>query len=64
MPQFTARDREQSIWDHLAEFRRMLIRCLLALALATTICIPLAKPLLNWLQAPLLQVAAQNHYAY
>ena len=58
------RDKEQSIWEHLAEFRRMLIRCLLALTVATVVCIPLAKPLLTWMQAPLLQVAAQNHYAY
>ena len=64
MPQFTAQDQEQSIWDHLADFRRMLIRCLLVLVLTTTLCIPLAKPLLNWMQAPLLQVAAENQYAY
>lgn len=61
---FAFRDKEQSIWEHLAEFRRMVIRCLLALAIASGICIPLAKPLLRWMQAPLLQVAAQNHYAY
>jgi sec-independent protein translocase protein TatC len=61
---FMPRDKEQSIWEHLADFRRMLLRCLLVLAIATVVCIPLAKPLLTWMQAPLLQVAAQNHYAY
>lgn len=61
---FAARDKEQSVWEHLAEFRRMLLRCLLALAVACAVCIPLAKPLLAGLQAPLVQVAAQNHYAY
>jgi len=42
----------------------MLIRCLLTLAIATAVCVPLAKPLLNWMQAPLLQVAAQNNYEF
>ena len=63
-PPFAFRDKEQSIWEHLAEFRHMLLRCLLALALASLVCIPLAKPLLHWMQAPLLQVAAQNNYAF
>jgi sec-independent protein translocase protein TatC len=63
-PPFTARDKEQSILGHLADFRDMLIRCLLVLAVACVVCIPLAKPLLHWMQAPLVQVAAQNHYAY
>jgi sec-independent protein translocase protein TatC len=61
---FAARDKEQSLLEHLEDFRRMLIRCLLALAIATVACIPLAKPLLHWLQAPLLQMAAQNHVAF
>ncbi len=61
---FTAADKEQSILEHLEEFRRMLIRCLLALVAAMGICVPLAKPLLRWMQAPLLQVAARNHQAF
>ncbi len=61
---FAARDQEQSLLEHLEEFRRMLIRCLLALAAAIVVCIPLARPLLGWLQAPLLQVAARNQYAF
>ena len=61
---FAAQDKEQSIWEHLAEFRRMLLRCLLVLAVTTAVCIPLVKPLLSWLQAPLLQVAAQNQVAF
>ena len=59
---FASEDRAQSILAHLEDLRRMLIRCLLALALACAACIPLARPLLRWLQAPLRQVAAQNHY--
>ena len=61
-PRFVYRDKEQSFLEHLEEFRSMLIRCLLTLAVATVVCIPLAKPLLNWLKAPLMQVAEQNHY--
>jgi sec-independent protein translocase protein TatC len=63
-PKFAARDREQPFLEHLEEFRTMLIRCLLTVAIATAICIPLVKPLLVWMQAPLLQVAAQNHYTF
>ena len=63
-PRFADRDREQPFLEHLEEFRTTLIRCLITVALTTVICIPLAKPLLNWLQAPLLQVAAQNHYIF
>ena len=59
---FASEDRAQSILAHLEDLRRMLIRCLLALAVACVACIPLARPLLRWLQAPLRQVAAQNHY--
>ena len=63
-PRFIYRDKEQSFLEHLAEFRTMLLRCLLILVIATVICIPLAKPLLTWMQAPLLQVAAQNNYKF
>ena len=57
-----AEDRAQSILAHLEDLRRMLVRCLLTLVIACTACIPLARPLLRWLQAPLLRVAAQNRY--
>jgi sec-independent protein translocase protein TatC len=63
-PPFTARDQEQPLLTHLEEFRKMLLQCLLTLVIACILCIPLAKPLLNWLQAPLLKVASQNQYAY
>lgn len=63
-PRFADRDREQTFLEHLEEFRTMLIRSLAAVAITTVICIPLAKPLLHWMQAPLLQVAAQNHYDF
>ena len=61
---FATGDKEQPILEHLEELRRTLIRCLLALAAACLVCIPLARPLLRWLQAPLLRVAAQNHYPF
>ncbi len=63
-PKFASRDREQPFLEHLEEFRTMLIRCLVTVAISTAVCIPLAKPLLNWLQAPLLRVAAQNNYTF
>ena len=61
---FAAEDRVQSILAHLEDLRRMLFRCLLALVVACVACIPLARPLLRWLQAPLRQVAAQSHYPF
>ncbi len=51
-------DKEQPFLEHLEAFRLMLLRCLIALAVCTLVCIPLARPLLNWLQAPLLKTAA------
>jgi sec-independent protein translocase protein TatC len=63
-PRFTDRDKEQSFLTHLEEFRTTLIHCMSTLAVTTIVCIPLAKPLLHWLQAPLLKVAAQNNYTF
>lgn len=57
-------DREQPFLEHLEEFRRVLIRCLLTLAVTTAVCIPLAKPLLHWMQAPLFLAAAQQNYEF
>lgn len=57
-----AEDKEQPFLEHLEEFRKMLLRCLIAVAVCTLICIPLARPLLNWLQAPLMETAeAKGH---
>jgi sec-independent protein translocase protein TatC len=64
MPHFAERDREMHFLEHLEEFRTMLIRCIVSLAVMTALCIPLAKPLLNWMQAPLFQIAEQHQYAY
>ena len=63
-PRFADRDREMHFLEHLDEFRTMLIRCILTLVIATAVCIPLAKPLLYWMQAPLFHVAEANHYTY
>lgn len=54
----TIEDREQPFLEHLEAFRQMLFRCLIAVAVCTLICIPVARPMLNWLQAPLLETAA------
>jgi len=50
-------DHEQPFLEHLEAFRRMILRCLIAVAICTLACIPLSRPLLNWLQAPLLETA-------
>jgi len=50
-------DQELPFLDHLEAFRQMLFRCLIAVAICTLVCIPLARPLLDWLQAPLLDTA-------
>jgi len=51
-------DQEQPFLEHLEAFRQMLFRCLIAVAVCTLACIPIARPMLNWLQAPLLETAA------
>ena len=60
----TPRDAELPLIQHLEDLRRTLIHCLLALVLAMAVCIPLAQPLLAWLQAPLWKAAATNQYAF
>lgn len=57
-------DRERPFLEHLEEFRRMLIRCLLVLAMTTAVCIPLAKPMLRWMQEPLFLAAKQSAYDF
>lgn len=57
-------DREQPFLDHLEAFRQMLFRCLIAVAVCTLICIPLARPLLDWLQAPLLETAETRNATF
>ena len=53
-------DREQPFLEHLEAFRKMFIRCVVTIAAGTAICIPFAKPVLRWLQAPILETAAQT----
>ncbi|MDH3345768.1 MAG: twin-arginine translocase subunit TatC [Kiritimatiellaceae bacterium] len=57
-------DREQPFLEHLEAFRQMLFRCLISIAVCTLACIPLAQSLLNWLQAPLLEAAAENGHSF
>lgn len=56
----TSEDREQSFLEHLEEFRQMLFRCLISVVVCTLACIPMARPLLRWLKAPLIEAAAKN----
>jgi len=51
-------DQERPFLEHLEAFRSMLFRCLITVALMTLVCIPFAKPILGWLQAPLLKAAS------
>lgn len=53
-------DKEQPFLEHLEAFRQTLFRCLITVAVTTLACIPLAHPLLNWLQAPLINTAARR----
>lgn len=57
---FIEEDREQPFLEHLEAFRRMLFHCLIAVAAGTAICIPFARPVIRWLQAPLFAVAEQR----
>lgn len=57
-------DREQPFLEHLEAFRQTLFRCLITVAVATVICIPVAQPILHWLQAPLMETAAQKSYTF
>lgn len=57
-------DREQPFLEHLEEFRTMLMRCLITVAICTAVCIPVARPLLNWLQAPLLDTAEAKGHSF
>lgn len=61
---FSIEDRETPFLEHLEEFRKMLLRCLIAVAVCTLVCIPLARPLLNWLQAPLLSTAEAKGHSF
>ena len=61
---FCSEDREQPFLEHLEAFRQMLFRCLIAVAVCTLICIPIARPMLNWLQAPLLETAAARDTSF
>lgn len=48
---------EQPFLEHLEAFRQMIFRCLIAVSIVTLCCIPLARPVLRWMQAPLIKTA-------
>ena len=50
--------------DHLEAFRQMIFRCLIAVVACTLICIPLARPLLRWLKAPLFKTAEARNVTF
>lgn len=60
----SAGDKELPFLEHLEEFRQMLMRCLIAVGVCTLICIPLARPLLNWLRDPLMETAAAKGHTF
>jgi sec-independent protein translocase protein TatC len=55
-------DKEQPFLEHLEDFRKMLIRCLITVVVCTLACMPLASPLLRWLKAPLDKAAQANGF--
>jgi sec-independent protein translocase protein TatC len=60
----TSDDQEQPFLEHLEAFRKMIFRCLIAVSACTLVCIPFARPLLTWLQAPLTHAAEQKGYTF
>ncbi len=57
---WTHEDSAQPFLEHVEALRQTLIRCLITVAIATLICIPVAKPIIGWLRAPLLEGAARR----
>lgn len=51
---------EQSFLEHLESFRQMIFRCLITVVVVTLCCIPFARPVVRWLQAPLLKAASMR----
>lgn len=55
-PQQLETDEAKPFLEHLADLRRMLIRCAVALVLGISIAFPIAPAILRWLQHPLRAV--------
>lgn len=55
---------EQSFLEHLESFRQMIFRCLISVVVVTLCCIPFARPLVRWLQAPLLKAASMRDTSF
>ena len=60
----TTDDKKSPFLEHLEAFRKMLLRCLIAVVAGTLICIPLARPLLRWLKAPLFETAEARNISF
>lgn len=61
---FAYDDDDRPFLDHLEAFRTTLIQCVVTLLVCMVACIPLAKPLLYWLQKPLIDTAAATGFEY
>ncbi len=55
---------EQPFLEHLEAFRQMLLRCLITIVVMTLFCIPFARPVVGWLQAPLMKTAEARDTAF
>jgi sec-independent protein translocase protein TatC len=61
---FSYDDSDRPFLEHLEAFRTMLIQCVVTVVICMLGCIPLAKPLLYWLQKPLMDAAAVSGFEY
>jgi len=57
-------EKSQSFLDHLEALRSVLLRCVITVLVAMALCIPLARPLVRWLQAPLIETAEARGTAF
>ncbi|MFC1467070.1 twin-arginine translocase subunit TatC [Verrucomicrobiota bacterium] len=61
---FAYDDADRPFMEHLEAFRATLIQCVITLLVCMLACIPLARPLLYWLQKPLMDTAAATGFEY
>lgn len=61
---FAYDDSDRPFLEHLEAFRTTLIQCVVTLLICMLACIPLAKPLLYWLQKPLIDTASATGFEY
>lgn len=64
LPKRFGEDHEQPFLEHLEALRKTLLCGLIAVTVCSAICIPLAGRVMEWLQAPLLRIAAKKGYSF